>query len=96
MMLVITYDVNTADAGGEKRLRKVASICEKYGIRVQNSVFEVLVDAAQLVVLKEKLEQTIDAEHDSVRFYRMGNSWENKVEVMGKRPVVETGKALIL
>ena len=96
MMLVITYDVNTADAGGAKRLRKVASLCEKYGIRVQNSVFEVLVDAAQLVVLKERLEQIIDLEYDSVRFYRMGNSWENKVEVLGKKPIVETGKALIL
>lgn len=96
MMLVVTYDVNTVDQGGQKRLRKVAALCERYGIRVQNSVFELLIDAAQLVALKGQLEKIIDEDHDSIRFYRMGNSWENKVEVMGKKPAVETGKAIIL
>ena len=52
MLLVITYDVDTTDAQGAKRLRKVAKLCERNGMRVQNSVFEVLVDAAQLFVLK--------------------------------------------
>ena len=96
MMMVVTYDVNTAGSGGEKRLRKVARICEKYGIRVQNSVFEIMVDTSQLVVLKDSLEKVIDLENDSVRFYRMGNTWEQKVETMGKTPLIQTGKALIL
>lgn len=68
MMLVVTYDVDTTNASGQKRLRKVAKICERYGMRVQNSVFEVLLDAAQLVVLKHELEKIIDTEQDSVRF----------------------------
>ena len=72
MMLVVTYDVDTTNASGQKRLRKVAKICERYGMRVQNSVFEVLLDAAQLVVLKHELEKIIDTEQDSVRFYRLG------------------------
>lgn len=76
MMLVVTYDVDTTNASGQKRLRKVAKICERYGMRVQNSVFEVLLDAAQLVVLKHELEKIIDTEQDSVRFYRLGNSYE--------------------
>ena len=71
MMLVVTYDVNTTELAGAKRLRKVAKICEKYGVRVQNSVFEVLVDAAELVVLKSLLSDVIDNENDSVRFYRL-------------------------
>lgn len=95
MMLVVTYDVDTSDAAGQKRLRKVAKICEHYGMRVQNSVFEVLVDAAQLVVLKQKLGKVIDMEQDSVRFYRLGNSYENRIETMGKRPLVQVGSALI-
>ena len=95
MMLVLTYDVDTSDAAGQKRLRKVAKICEHYGMRVQNSVFEVLVDAAQLVVLKQKLGKVIDMEQDSVRFYRLGNSYENRIETMGKRPLVQAGSALI-
>lgn len=95
MMLVVTYDVNTTEAAGAKRLRKVAKICEKYGVRVQNSVFEVLVDAAELVVLKSLLSDVIDNENDSVRFYRLGNSYQHKIEVMGKEPLVQAGSALI-
>ena len=95
MMLVVTYDVDTSDTAGQKRLRKVTKICERYGMRVQNSVFEVLVDAAQLVTLKSELEKVIDIAQDSVRFYRLGNTYENRIETMGKRPLVEAGKALI-
>ena len=95
MMLVVTYDVDTSDTAGQKRLRKVAKICERYGMRGQNSVFEVLVDAAQLVTLKSELEKVIDIAQDSVRFYRLGNTYENRIETMGKRPLVEAGKALI-
>lgn len=96
MMLVVTYDVDTSDTAGQKRLRKVAKICERYGMRVQSSVFEVLVDAAQLVTLKSELEKVIDIAQDSVRFYRLGNTYESRIETMGKRPLVEAGKALIL
>lgn len=95
MMLVVTYDVDTSDTAGQKRLRKVAKICERYGMCVQNSVFEVLVDAAQLVTLKSELEKVIDIAQDSVRFYRLGNTYESRIETMGKRPLVEAGKALI-
>ena len=65
MLVLITYDVNTENPAGKKRLRKVAKLCERYGIRVQNSVFEVLLDAAQLETLKAGLSAAIDTEHDS-------------------------------
>lgn len=94
-MLVVTYDVDTSDTAGQKRLRKVAKICERYGMRVQNSVFEAVLDAAQLAVLKHELEKIIDMAQDSVRFYRLGNSYENRIETMGRRPLVEAGGALI-
>ena len=96
MLLLITYDVNTTTLDGEKRLRKVAKLCEKYGIRVQNSVFEVLVDGAQLVKLKAQLEKLLDQENDSVRFYKLGNSYEHKIETMGKTPLIQTGGPMIL
>ena len=96
MLLVVTYDVNTETPDGAKRLRAVAKLCERYGMRVQNSVFEVLVDGAQLAVLKESLLQTIDIKHDSVRFYRLGNNYQNRIEKMGCTPTVEAGKELIL
>lgn len=95
MMLVLTYDVDTTTTAGAKRLRRVAKLCERYGVRVQNSVFEVLVDAAQLVSLKAQLHEIIDKEQDSVRFYRLGNSFQSKIETMGKSPLVEAGGELI-
>lgn len=96
MLLVLTYDVETTTASGTKRLRNVAKLCQKYGIRVQNSVFEIEVSAAQLVELKSKLESVIDQGQDSIRIYRMGNSWQNKVEVLGKAPIIQTGSEIIL
>ena len=96
MMLVVTYDVNTETPEGARRLRAVAKLCERYGMRVQNSVFEVLVDGAQLVVLKESLLKIIDIKQDSVRFYRLGNNYQNRIEKIGCTPTVEAGKELIL
>lgn len=96
MFVLVTYDVNTSDTAGQKRLRQVAKLCEKHGIRVQNSVFEVLVDAAQLVKLKAQLERLIDHDSDSVRFYKLGNSYEHKIETMGRVPLIQTGGPMIL
>ena len=61
MMVLITYDVNTEDAGGRKRLRQIAKQCVNYGQRVQNSVFECLVDAAQCKQLQQKLRAIMDS-----------------------------------
>ncbi len=96
MLLVLTYDVNTASADGEHRLRKVAKLCEHYGVRVQNSVFEVLVDAAQLTMLKHELAKVIDEQRDSVRFYRLGNSYKNRIDTMGETMPVQSGEPMLL
>ena len=50
MLVLVTYDVNTETAAGRRRLRKVAKVCVDYGQRVQNSVFECLLDAAQYTI----------------------------------------------
>lgn len=84
MMVLVTYDVNTEQEQGKKRLRKVAKVCVNYGQRVQNSVFECDLDPAQFVVLKESLAEIIDKEKDSLRFYLLGKNWERRVELLGK------------
>ena len=84
MMVVLSYDVDTSDSAGAKRLRKVAKVCEAYGCRVQNSVFELLIEPAQLVELKARLTAVIDADKDSVRFYRLGSNWRPRVESLGR------------
>ena len=83
MMVLITYDVNTEDSGGRKRLRQIAKQCVNYGQRVQNSVFECLVDAAQCKQLQHKLLAIMDEEKDSLRFYYLGNKYQNKIEHFG-------------
>ena len=62
MLTVITYDVNTEDPAGRRRLRKVARHCVNYGQRVQNSVFECVADAATMVRIKSELVELIDPE----------------------------------
>ena len=94
-MLVVTYDVNVSSPDGARRLRQVAKACERCGVRVQNSVFEVNVDAAHLAVLKAELGAIMDPEQDSIRFYSLGNSYANKIDVMGLHPRVEAGSPLM-
>ena len=96
MMVVLSYDVDTSDSAGAKRLRKVAEVCEAYGCRVQNSVFELLIEPAQLVALKARLTAVIDADKDSVRFYRLGSNWRPRVESLGRGLRFEQDDVLLL
>lgn len=96
MLVVITYDVNTQTSEGRARLRKVAKQCVNYGRRVQNSVFECMVDYTQCIQLKEKLTQLIDPEVDSLRFYYLGNKYQNKVEHVGVERGIPVDETLIL
>lgn len=86
MLILVTYDVETSSADGRRRLRKVARICTNFGQRVQNSVFECIVDPVQLQSLKYQVEDVIDKEKDSVRFYHLGSKWSGKVEHLGNKP----------
>lgn len=83
MLVLITYDVSTQDAAGARRLRNVAKACVAHGQRVQNSVFECLLNDAQFRALQHQLEQLIDAQRDSLRFYLLGNNYENRVIHVG-------------
>lgn len=96
MLVLITYDVNTETAAGQKRLRKVAKQCTNYGRRVQNSVFECIVDHAQSVALKAILTKIIDEDVDSLRFYYLGNKYKTKVEHVGVDRGIAVDDTLIL
>ncbi|WP_366924967.1 CRISPR-associated endonuclease Cas2 [Metallumcola ferriviriculae] len=96
MLVVITYDVSTISSNGSKRLRKVSKICQDYGIRVQNSVFECVVDSAQLRQLKYKLVETIDEKKDSLRIYRLGDNYKTKVEHIGTKGSIDVEGPLII
>ncbi len=96
MLVLITYDVSTADAAGRARLRKVAKACLNYGVRVQNSVFECVLDAATERLLRHRLAGLIDPERDSLRFYRLGNNYQEKVEHVGAKPAIDVTAPLIM
>ncbi len=83
MMVLITYDVNTEDKEGRKRLRQVAKKCVDYGQRVQNSVFECLLEPAQFVKLKNELESIVDKDKDSLRYYMLGANWKRRYDPEG-------------
>jgi len=95
MLILVTYDVNTQDVAGRKRLRRVAKQCMNYGVRVQNSVFECVVDAAQLRMLKKKLTDEIDASKDSLRIYNLGERTKTNVEHIGAKTALDVESELI-
>ena len=96
MLVLITYDVNTEDAAGRKRLRHVAKQCVNFGQRVQCSVFECLLDAAQCRSLQAKLCSIIDPQKDSLRFYYLGNHYESKIEHFGCKETYRPESSLII
>jgi CRISPR-associated protein Cas2 len=95
MELLVTYDVKTETAAGRRRLRRVAKVCERFGQRVQFSVFEFVVDAAQLVLLMHALEQEIDAIEDSLRIYRLQEPRTRHVQVLGRALMYDQRDPLI-
>ncbi len=96
MLVLITYDVNTEDAAGRRRLRQIARQCVNYGQRVQRSVFECLLDTAQCKLLQAKLLSIMDQEKDSLRFYYLGKRYESKIEHFGCKSSYLPGKPMIL
>jgi len=95
MLVLITYDVNTETAAGIKRLRKVAKQCVNYGQRVQNSVFECNLDAAKFRQVKAILEDIINKEVDSLRFYNLGNNYQSKIEHIGAKQSFDVTEPLL-
>ena len=84
MLVLVAYDVNTEDPAGRMRLRRVAKACVNKGQRVQNSVFECLLDNAEYQRLKHELQLNNDNEKDSLRFYNLGNSYSGRIETLGR------------
>lgn len=95
-MVLVTYDVNTETSEGRKRLRDVAKKCEDFGQRVQNSVFECLIDSAKWAVFKQALVDIVDLKTDSLRFYFLGANWKRRVEHVGAKQTYDPEGFLIV
>lgn len=95
MMILVTYDISTMDSKGAKRLRHVSKHCLNFGQRVQYSVFEIEVNPAQWTTLKATLEEIINHDTDSLRYYYLGKNWQHKVEHVGAKPVLDLNDVLL-
>jgi len=95
-MVLVSYDVNTQDVDGKRRLRHMSKQCRDWGQRVQYSVFECLVDPAQWATLRSRLIDIMDRERDSLRFYFLGSNWQRRVEHVGAKPSLDQEGTLIL
>ncbi len=96
MFVLVSYDVNTQDREGRKRLRNIAKICQNWGQRVQFSVFECLVDPAEWTGLRNRLVGMMDPDKDSLRFYFLGANWRRRVEHVGAKPTLDQEGPLVL
>lgn len=96
MLVLITYDINTETPSGRKRLRQVAKQCVNYGQRVQNSVFECILDAGKCREVQHKLEKIINKDKDSLRFYYLGNNYKGKVIHIGAKASFDVEDTLII
>lgn len=96
MYLLITYDVQTSDSKGRRRLRRIAKVCEDYGQRVQNSVFECQLSESDFLLLKSKIRKEMDESRDSIRFYRMGQNYKNKIEHYGVKEPYDFDEAFVV
>jgi CRISPR-associated protein Cas2 len=89
MLVVVSYDVDTTDAPGRRRLRRIARVRQDYGQRVQFSVFECEVAPADWVKLRAKLLDEMDRAKDSLRFYFLGADGKRRIEHAGNRRPVD-------
>ena len=96
MMVLVSYDVSTLTPAGARRLRRIAKTCLDFGQRVQYSVFELEVDTARWVVIRQRLSDLIDPSVDSLRFYYLGQKWQGKIEHIGAKPALDLNGPLVL
>lgn len=96
MLVVVSYDVETTDPAGRRRLRRIARACQDHGQRVQFSVFECEISPAAWVALRQRLMDEMDAERDSLRIYFLGAEGKRRIEHLGGRQPLDLDGPLLL
>jgi len=96
MMVLITFDILIANKKDQKRAELIIKKCRNHGQRVQQSVFECLIDPATLAVLKKELGDMIDMTTDTVRFYSLGSNWKERIDSIGADRMYDPEGPLII
>lgn len=84
MLTMICYDI--AD---NRRRNKVTRLLEGWGERVQESVFECHITAAQHHQIIRNIATLIDAEQDKVRYYALCGKDRGKLQVLGNGSITQ-------
>jgi CRISPR-associated protein Cas2 len=94
MYILLTYDI-AKDDNGPKRLRKISKLLEKYGSRVQYSVFECEITPADEKLLINKINKIIDDTQDTIRIYYLGNNYKSKIKTIGTNKGIDVNDVLL-
>lgn len=79
MLHLIAYDI-----AHDKRLRRVASLCEDHGTRIEKSVFECDLEDDKFNRFWSRMEKIVDPEEDAVFDYPIGLLDSSRVRTLGK------------
>ena len=96
MDIVVAYDIAETDGVGASRLRRIAQICERYGQRVQFSVFEFRLSPERMARMLGEIQDVIDRDRDSVLVYRFPGRLEDARVRYGRHGVHELGQPWVL
>ncbi len=96
MDVLITYDIANTEGQGAKRLRKLAQVCEKYGVRVQFSVFECRLSPSRMARMLGEMQDVIDERVDSVIVYKFKGRITEARTQFGRADYHEPGEPWIL
>ncbi|HEY6323091.1 MAG TPA: CRISPR-associated endonuclease Cas2 [Thermoanaerobaculia bacterium] len=91
MLTVVSYDIRE-----DRRRARVAKVLLDFGARVQFSVFECRLEAAQVERLARRLGAVIDEQEDSVRIYRICQECAPKVMILGTGVVTEDPEVYVI
>jgi len=95
MDVLVAYDIGTLTRNGERRLSRIAAICERYGIRVQYSLFECHLDAKSLEVLQGELMDAMEPDEDAIDIYRFDRPVGDVRTSLGRAPSQRPGGSWI-
>jgi len=84
MFYAISYDISD-----DSRRNSVSKILERYGTRVQFSLFECNLDTEKLNELLQKLKEIIKSDEDSLRCYSLCNACIENIRRIGGPAVTQ-------
>lgn len=96
MELLVAYDIETASEEGARRLHRVAGVCERFGVRVQYSLFECRLDDARFESLKIELQDVMDSRLDAIDIYRFERPISVARTSLGRTRLRESGGPWII